>query len=61
MEALSDWFYVYSSYAYWYQRLNGVVYGVTYVGGLFSPEYDHVSQYGGWRSPLTHGMDADFN
>lgn len=46
------WFVVYSSYAYWYQRPNGVATGAN----VNSPYDGHdvtVSQYGAWTNPIT--------
>jgi prepilin-type N-terminal cleavage/methylation domain-containing protein len=52
IETLGKWFGVYSSYAYWYQRPNGVVSSWDYQNP-FNPLDDTVSQYGRWINPVT--------
>ncbi len=46
------WYAVYSSYAYWYQRPNGIQTSWNY-NAPFDERDDPVSQYGGWTNPIT--------
>lgn len=52
LQGNNDWFGVYSTYAYWYQRPNGVVTGFN-ASQPFNENQVTVTQYGRWVNPAT--------